>query len=168
MLNKYLPLEVSGQPDAINWKTLRLSANLERAPKLTAPEQALGRVASIRAADATPFPRFLPDLAVMLLGGKDGRATLYSLVHNREHTNISWILGESETAEDGLGTQDFAERRSIQSFGHDPRARTPPFRAGWTPSKASADVFGGLSKCALCAAVSVKALRQSSCESAGV
>jgi len=96
MLNKYLPAEVRGRPDAINWKTLRLSANPEMAPKLTAPEQSLRRIASIGAVDATPFPRFLPDLAVMLLRGKDARATLYSLVHNREHTNISWILGESE------------------------------------------------------------------------
>jgi hypothetical protein len=28
--------------------------------------------------------------------GEDGRAQLYSLAHNREHSNISWILGESD------------------------------------------------------------------------
>ena len=37
-----------------------------------------------------------PIFAVLLIRGKDGRAAIYSLVHNREHTNISWILGEAE------------------------------------------------------------------------
>lgn len=27
--------------------------------------------------------------------GNDGRATIYSLVHNRELSNVSWILGET-------------------------------------------------------------------------
>ena len=96
VLNEYLPLEVRGQPDAINWKILRLPEGLGAAPELTAPEQALRRIASIKAASATPFARFLPDLAVVLVRGEDGRARLYSIVHNREHANISWILGESE------------------------------------------------------------------------
>jgi hypothetical protein len=66
------------------------------APKLTPVEQALRRVASIKAADATPFARFFPDLAVVQVRGNDRSARLYSFVHNREHANISWILGESD------------------------------------------------------------------------
>jgi len=31
-----------------------------------------------------------------MIRDKDGRARIYSLVHNREHANVSWILGESE------------------------------------------------------------------------
>ena len=96
VLNEYLPLEVRGQPDAINWKMLRLPEGLGAAHELTAPEQALRRIASIKASSATPFARFLPDLAVVLVRGEDGRARLYSIVHNREHANISWILGESD------------------------------------------------------------------------
>jgi len=96
LLNERLPPEVRGRPDPVNWKSLRLSGKQDAAPELIAPEQALRRIASIKAADATPFPRFLPDLAVVLIRGKDGRATIYSLVHNREHANISWILDESE------------------------------------------------------------------------
>ena len=53
-----------------------------------------GRIASIKAAKATPFARFLPDLAVVLVCSKDGHARLYSLVHNREHENVSWMLEE--------------------------------------------------------------------------
>jgi hypothetical protein len=95
VVNEHLPPQVRGAPDALNWKTLRLPQGAA-APGLTAPEQALRRFASIKAASATPFARFMPELAVVLVRGEDGRARLYSLAHNREHSNISWILGESE------------------------------------------------------------------------
>lgn len=96
VLNEHLPPQVRGPPDALNWKTLQLPPNPGTALTLTAPEQALRSIASIKAADATPFARFFPDLAVILMRGKDGRATIYSLVHNRELSNVSWILEEAD------------------------------------------------------------------------
>ena len=96
LLNEHLPLQVRGQLDTLNWKALQLSQGPGTVFELTAPEQALRRIASIKAADTTPFARFLPDLAVTLMRGKDGRARIYSMVHNREHANVSWILGELE------------------------------------------------------------------------
>ena len=63
-------------------------------PALTAAEQALRRIASIKAAEATPFARFFPELAVVQVRNGDGSVRLYSLVHNREHANVSWMLGE--------------------------------------------------------------------------
>ena len=96
VMNEYLPPQVRGRPDTLNWKELRLPQDAVGAPELTASERALRRIASIKAASATPFARFLPELAVVLVRGKDNRAQLYSLVHNREHANVSWILGESE------------------------------------------------------------------------
>ena len=91
-----LPPQVRGRPDALNWKALGWHRDAAAAAELTAPEQALRRVASIKAADATPFARFLPDLAVVQVRGNDGSPQLYSFVHNREHANVSWILGESD------------------------------------------------------------------------
>jgi hypothetical protein len=96
VINEHLPPQVRGRPDALNWKVLRLPQGAGEAPELTAPEQALRRIASIKAAGATPFARFLPDLSVVLVRDDEGRAQLYSIVHNREHANVSWILGESE------------------------------------------------------------------------
>ena len=96
VINEYLPPQVRGRPDALNWKALRLPQDAVGPPALTTSEQALRRIASVKAASTTPFARFLPELAVVLVHGKDGRAQLYSLVHNREHENVSWILGESE------------------------------------------------------------------------
>ena len=94
VLEDYLALPVRGRPDTLNWKTLRLPRGAET--DLTAPERALRRIASLQAVDATPFARFFPDLAILLLRTEDGRTSLYSLIHNREHTNISWMLGESQ------------------------------------------------------------------------
>jgi hypothetical protein len=96
VINEHLPPQVRGRPDALNWKVLRLPQGAGEAPELTAPEQALRRIASIKAASATPFARFLPDLSVVLVRDDDGHERLYSIVHNREHANVSWILGESE------------------------------------------------------------------------
>ena len=95
VINEHLAPQVRGQPDRLNWKASRLPQQ-PGAPELTAVEQALRRVASIKAADATPFARFLPELAVVQVRREDGSAQLYSLVHNREHANVSWILGESD------------------------------------------------------------------------
>jgi hypothetical protein len=96
VLNEHLPPQVRGPADALNWKTLQVPRNPGTALTLTAPEQALRSIASIKAADATPFARFFPDLAVILMRGKDGRATIYSVVHNRELSNVSWILEEAD------------------------------------------------------------------------
>ena len=96
VLDEHLPPQVRGLPDALNWKILPLSRDAGVTPELTAPEQALRKIASIKAASATPFARFLPDLGLVLVRGEDGHTRLYSLVHNREHANVSWMLGESE------------------------------------------------------------------------
>jgi hypothetical protein len=96
VLNQRLAPQVRGPADALNWKTLQLPRNPGTAPGLTAPEEALRGIASIKAADSTPFARFFPDLAVILMRGKDGRATIYSLVHNRELSNVSWMLEETD------------------------------------------------------------------------
>jgi hypothetical protein len=96
VVNEYLDPQVRGRPDALNWKALQVPQGEGATPELTASEQSLRRIASIKAASTTPFARFLPELAVVLVRSKDGRAYLYSLVHNREHVNVSWILGESE------------------------------------------------------------------------
>ncbi|MGA3339093.1 MAG: fatty acid cis/trans isomerase [Methylocella sp.] len=96
VLNEHLPLQVRGFPDALNWKILPLPLDAGVAPKLTGPEQALREIASIKAVSTTPVARFLPDLGVVLVRGEDGHTRLYSLVHNREHANVSWMLSETE------------------------------------------------------------------------
>ncbi len=88
-----LPAAVRGPDDPINWRKISPPDTAESAPLSTA-EQALRRIASIPAEKATPFARYFPELAILLLKRKDGSAQAYSIVHNREHENVSWIMGE--------------------------------------------------------------------------
>jgi hypothetical protein len=90
----YLAPEVRGSVDPLNWKVLPLPTNA--ISELSTTERALRKITSIRAAEATPFARFFPELAVLLVSSDGGRTRLYSLIHNREHTSVSWMLGEDQ------------------------------------------------------------------------
>jgi hypothetical protein len=94
VLNEYLTPAVRGVPDALNWKVLPLSG--KAMSELSATERALRRITSIKAEDATPFARFFPDFAILQVRSEGDRTKLYSLVHNREHSNVSWMLGEED------------------------------------------------------------------------
>jgi hypothetical protein len=94
ILNDYLAPAVRGLPDALNWKVLPLSSKVTS--ELSATERALRRITSIKAGDATPFARFFPEFAILQVRSEGERTRLYSLVHNREHANVSWMLGEEE------------------------------------------------------------------------
>jgi len=94
VLNNYLAPAVRGSADALNWKALPLPR--DAIGELSTMERALRRITSIKAGDATPFARFFPELAVLLVRSEGDRTKLYSLVHNREHSNVSWMLGEEE------------------------------------------------------------------------
>jgi hypothetical protein len=94
VLNDYLAPAVGGPPDALNWKMLPLSG--KAMSELSATERALRRITSIKAEDAIPFARFFPEFAILQVESEGGRTKLYSLVHNREHSNVSWMLGEEE------------------------------------------------------------------------
>jgi hypothetical protein len=63
--------------------------------KLAADEAPLRKIAAVVASDKTPFARFFPDIAFLSVKNKDGQETVYSIIHNREHDNISWITAES-------------------------------------------------------------------------
>ena len=89
-----LPASVRGPVDLINWRVLRMPEAAGDGAPLSTAERALRRIASVRAVKATPFARYFPELALVLLQRKDGRAQVYSIVHNREHANVSWIMGE--------------------------------------------------------------------------
>lgn len=84
---------VRGALDPINWKTLQ--APKTALAKLSETEKYLRNIASVKAIDKTPFSRFFPEIAMLVVKEKTGSAKIYSIMHNREHQNISWILAES-------------------------------------------------------------------------
>ena len=82
--------KVRGPEDTLNWKVLKET-------KVQNPlELQLKRITSIHAQKkVSPFPNFFPEISVLVIQ-KEGKAqTTYSIMRNREHQNLSWILSES-------------------------------------------------------------------------
>ena len=90
-----LPAAARGPVDPLNWRILKLPQAGALEQSLSAAETSLRRMASVYALKETPFARYFPDLANLLVRGSDGRLQVYSVVHNREHENVSWVGGES-------------------------------------------------------------------------
>lgn len=89
-----LPKAVRGPADPINWRHLVDPTEKTRA-RLTSPVAAAFRaIASVPAAKATPFARYFPELSFVLVKESGGASQVYSIAHNREHDNVSWIMGE--------------------------------------------------------------------------
>ena len=93
MLFERLPAAVRGSDDPINWRKIQPTEPPSSQP--SPAERALRRIASIPARDATPFSVYFPEFAVALVKRDDGSTHAYSIVHNREHQNVSWIMGEA-------------------------------------------------------------------------
>lgn len=87
--------KVRGPLDALNWKTVVVPDSQKKAVKFTGDEKILSKITSVKAGKKTPFARFFPDFAYLLIDSEGQPQTVYSLIHNKEHENISWILGES-------------------------------------------------------------------------
>ncbi|HEY8271911.1 MAG TPA: fatty acid cis/trans isomerase [Pseudobdellovibrionaceae bacterium] len=92
--------KVRGAMDFINWKNIDIPENVltqtEKAQRETIPiDSELRKIAAVAAQDKTPFAQFFPDVALLQVKGKMGEQKVYSLIHNKEHQNISWILAES-------------------------------------------------------------------------
>jgi hypothetical protein len=63
--------------------------------KLVGETKTLSNITSIAAVKKTPFARFFPDFAYLIVNSENGPQKVYSIIHNKEHENISWILAES-------------------------------------------------------------------------
>lgn len=81
---------VRGRDDVINWKQLKKIKNIPSA-EITD----LRALASVPALDKTPFPRYFPEYSVLLVSRNGEPQKIYSIIHNREHQNISWMLFEN-------------------------------------------------------------------------
>lgn len=102
IFDKYMSKEVRGEEDLINWKKLRPSTKLT---KLTKIEKNIRDISSFKVKGRIRFPNFFPESSYLIVKKKDGTQDVYSVIKNREHENISWILGESlrlEPSEDTL------------------------------------------------------------------
>ncbi len=101
--------KVRGPLDTLNWKKIEVPEALAGKFKTTGFDLELRRIASVPAEDKTPFAQFFPDVAYVMVKDESKKTKVYSLIHNKEHENISWITGESMRMEPQEDTLTFRE-----------------------------------------------------------
>lgn len=84
-----------GKLDRINWKELGVSDAARKYLKADSIEQQLRTIASVKAEDEHPFARYFPDLSFVKIVSDKKEPRVFSIIHNEEHENISWILAET-------------------------------------------------------------------------
>lgn len=87
--------EVRGAMDLLNWRSLQVPASVKSPKKLDKVEQDLRKIVSIKALPKTPFAQFFSEFSLLKVRTEQGALRVYSIVRNKEHENISWVLGES-------------------------------------------------------------------------
>jgi len=90
-----LPAAARGPADPINWRRLRTPGNAPTTAPSTSLEAAFRPMTSVRAVNATPFARYFPELSLVLVKRPGRPSKVYSIALNREHDNVSWIMGEN-------------------------------------------------------------------------
>lgn len=90
VLWKHLNPIVKNELDPINWKKLESPYP----KKQTAIEAQLSRIVSINSEIKYKYAQYFPEVSYLLVKSLKGETKFYTLIKNREHKNISWILGE--------------------------------------------------------------------------
>ncbi|MEN0059624.1 MAG: fatty acid cis/trans isomerase, partial [Bdellovibrio sp.] len=96
---------VRGSLDKINWKILKAPESVQSVSSRNHVETQLRKIAAVKAESKTPFAQYFSEFSYLKISLKGGGWRVFSVIHNREMENISWILGESlrrAPAEDSL------------------------------------------------------------------
>src|SRR5690606_4249491 len=80
--------------DSLNRCVAGACARAEAPPALRDAEQALSRLAARPAAELAVIHQ-LPDVSLLRVSLPDGSRVLYTLLRNRAHSNVAFMLGES-------------------------------------------------------------------------
>jgi hypothetical protein len=81
---------VKGNDDLINWKTINPTEGV-----MNANDKLISEIAGVKVKGRMRFPNFFPETSYLIVRKKDKSIDVYSVIKNREHANISWILSES-------------------------------------------------------------------------
>lgn len=98
--NRLKPI-TKNQLDPINWRKLESPYK----SKPTSIEMKLSKIVSLNSEIKYKFAQYFPEVSYLLVKPLKGETKFYTLIRNREHKNISWILGEElrlSPAEDTL------------------------------------------------------------------
>lgn len=101
LLNRYGDLNAS--PDPINRCVGAYCSRPGIAPALRDAEQALSRLTSRPAAGLRVIEQ-LPEATMLRIETRSGQREFYSLLRNRAHSNVAFMLGEASRYQPGLDT----------------------------------------------------------------
>ena len=95
--------ELNANPDPINRCENAYCSRPNIDPALQHAEQALSRLVSRPAAGLKVIDQ-LPEATMLRIETRDGTRAVYSLLRNRAHSNVAFLLGESMRYQPGLDT----------------------------------------------------------------
>ncbi|WP_297832184.1 fatty acid cis/trans isomerase [Pseudomonas sp.] len=101
LINRYGDL--NARPDPINRCLGAYCARQNLQPELQDAEQALSRLTS-RPAAGLPVIDQLPEATMLRVHASNGKREMYSMLRNRAHTNVAFILGDESRYQPGLDT----------------------------------------------------------------
>ncbi|WP_397453899.1 fatty acid cis/trans isomerase [Pseudomonas sp. NA-150] len=94
---------LNARPDPINRCTGAYCARQSLEPELQDAEQALSRLTSRPAAGLRVIDQ-LPEASMIRVQARDGKREQYSMLRNRAHSNVAFLLGEDSRYQPGLDT----------------------------------------------------------------
>lgn len=95
--------ELNAKPDPINRCDSAYCSRPNIDPALQDAEQALSRLASRPAAGLKVIEQ-LPEATLLRVQTPGGKREFYSMLRNRAHSNVAFMLGESLRYQPGLDT----------------------------------------------------------------
>jgi len=95
--------DLNARPDPINRCEGAYCARQNLEPELQDAEQALSRLTS-RPAAGMKVIDLLPEASMLRVQASDGKRELYSMLRNRAHSNVAFLLGEDYRYQPGLDT----------------------------------------------------------------
>lgn len=99
ILFNYLKPKVRGPVDLINWKSFKtpdtaIQEGQTQRGHAVEVDKLLSEISSIKAREL-PFSAFFHDVSFLQVRRNNGQHLAYSIIHHREHLNLSWLLLES-------------------------------------------------------------------------
>ena len=95
VLFSYMKPDVRGQIDTLNVKSFSIPESTVNAPLLSSIEKSLRDLASNKAVGTRRYPNFFPENSYLIVNRENKDPEIYTIIKNREHENVSWILAES-------------------------------------------------------------------------
>lgn len=95
LLFSYVTPAVRGPVDTLNVKSYAIPEKIAKEFSLGPAEKVLRGLASNKAVGTRRYPNFFPENSYIVVKRENAAPEIFTIIKNREHENVSWILAES-------------------------------------------------------------------------